>query len=87
MLGLYSGSFIQAMGGQLQIRTVFPEGKVQIEQFEGVVAPTADSRQEDAASHKPRATESGGAMIPGGRMEIDAIPPLQRWSKGGISGG
>jgi hypothetical protein len=43
MLGLYSGSFIQAMGGQLQIKAVFPEGEVQIEQFEGVVAPTADS--------------------------------------------
>jgi hypothetical protein len=87
MLGLYSGSFIQAMGGQFQIKAVVPEGEVQIEQFEGVLAPTADSRQEDAASHKPRATESGEAVIPGGRMAIHAIPPLQRWSKGGISGG
>jgi DNA-binding XRE family transcriptional regulator len=36
-------SFIQAMGGQLQIKAVFPEGEVQIEQFENVAAPTADS--------------------------------------------
>ena len=42
-------SFIQAMGGQLQIKAVFPEGEVQIEQFESVAAPTADSRQEVAA--------------------------------------
>lgn len=27
-------SFVQAMGGQLQIRAVFPEGEIQIEQFE-----------------------------------------------------
>ena len=27
-------SFIQAMGGQLQIKAVFPEGEVEIEQFE-----------------------------------------------------
>jgi DNA-binding XRE family transcriptional regulator len=26
-------SYIQAMGGQLQIRAVFPEGEIQIEQF------------------------------------------------------
>src|ERR1035438_8812298 len=36
-------SFIQAMGGQLQIRAVFPEGEVQIEQFENVADSTADS--------------------------------------------
>jgi DNA-binding XRE family transcriptional regulator len=32
-------SFIQAMGGQLQIQAVFPEGVVQIEQFENVADP------------------------------------------------
>jgi DNA-binding XRE family transcriptional regulator len=48
-------SFIQAMGGQLQIKAVFPEGEVQIEQFENVAVPPADSkprtdsRQEAAA--------------------------------------
>jgi DNA-binding XRE family transcriptional regulator len=42
-------SFIQAMGGQLQIKAVFPEGEVQIEQFESVAAPMDDSRQEVAA--------------------------------------
>jgi DNA-binding XRE family transcriptional regulator len=42
-------SFIQAMGGQLQIKAIFPEGEVQIEQFERVAVPPADSRQETAA--------------------------------------
>jgi hypothetical protein len=37
-------SFIQAMGGQLQIKAVFPEGEVQIEQFQNVDAMTADSK-------------------------------------------
>lgn len=36
-------SFIQAMGGQLQIKAVFPEGEVQIDQFENVEAPSVDS--------------------------------------------
>ena len=42
-------SFIQAMGGQLQIKAVFPEGEVQIQQFENVAAPPADSKQATAA--------------------------------------
>ena len=48
-------SFIQAMGGQLQIKAVFPEGEVEIEQFKNVADPLADSkppahsRQENAA--------------------------------------
>jgi DNA-binding XRE family transcriptional regulator len=42
-------SCIQAMGGQLQIKAVFPEGEVQIEQFEKVAAPPTESRQETAA--------------------------------------
>jgi hypothetical protein len=42
-------SFIQAMGGQLQIKAVFPEGEVQIEQFENVADPLAHSKQEFAA--------------------------------------
>lgn len=36
-------SFIQAMGGQLQIKAVFPEGEVQIEQFENVADSSVDS--------------------------------------------
>jgi DNA-binding XRE family transcriptional regulator len=48
-------SFIQAMGGQLQIKAVFPEGEVEIEQFKDVAAAPveaelgAGSRQETAA--------------------------------------
>lgn len=41
-------SFIQAMGGQLQIKAVFPEGEVEIEQFKDAAVPHADSRQETA---------------------------------------
>jgi DNA-binding XRE family transcriptional regulator len=37
-------SFIQAMGGQLQIKAVFPEGEVQIEQFQDMDATVADSK-------------------------------------------
>jgi DNA-binding XRE family transcriptional regulator len=29
-------SYIEAMGGNLQIKAVFPEGEVQIEQFQGI---------------------------------------------------
>jgi DNA-binding XRE family transcriptional regulator len=29
-------NFIQAMGGQLQVRAIFPEGEVEIDQFENV---------------------------------------------------
>ena len=36
-------SFIQAMGGQLQIKAVFPEGEVEIEQFKNTADPLADS--------------------------------------------
>jgi DNA-binding XRE family transcriptional regulator len=35
-------NFIQAMGGQLQIKAIFPEGEVQIDQFENV-AETHDT--------------------------------------------
>jgi DNA-binding XRE family transcriptional regulator len=48
-------NFIQAMGGQLQIKAVFPEGEVEIEQFKDVAGSSADggasadSRQEAAA--------------------------------------
>jgi DNA-binding XRE family transcriptional regulator len=32
-------NFIQAMGGQLQVKAIFPEGEVQIDQFENVAEP------------------------------------------------
>jgi hypothetical protein len=38
-------SFIQAMGGELQIRAVFPEGEVAIEQFRDA----GDSEETEAA--------------------------------------
>jgi DNA-binding XRE family transcriptional regulator len=41
-------SFIQAMGGELQIRAVFPEGEVAIEQFRDVGA-ASDSEESAAA--------------------------------------
>jgi hypothetical protein len=42
-------SFIQAMGGELQIKAVFPEGEVEIEQFENVAIPPGDSEDGAAA--------------------------------------
>ena len=42
-------SFIQAMGGQLQIKAVFPEGEVEIGQFKDAAEPTADSETNAAA--------------------------------------
>jgi hypothetical protein len=32
-------NFIHAMGGQLQVKAIFPEGEVEIEQFENVADP------------------------------------------------
>jgi len=37
-------SYIEAMGGQLEICAVFPEGKVKISQFEGIAAKPHDAR-------------------------------------------
>lgn len=42
-------SFIQAMGGRLQIKAVFPEGEVEIEQFKDVAASPANSKRSAAA--------------------------------------
>jgi len=36
-------SYIQAMGGQLQVKAIFPEGEVEIDQFEKIPEPTEDS--------------------------------------------
>jgi hypothetical protein len=41
-------SFIEAMGGELQIRAVFPEGEVAIEQFKD--AGCASDSEETAAA-------------------------------------
>jgi DNA-binding XRE family transcriptional regulator len=41
-------SFIQAMGGQLQIKAVFPEGEVEIEQFKNVAGSPTESESEDS---------------------------------------
>ena len=42
-------SYIQAMGGQLQVKAIFPEGEVEIEQFENM----SDSRQDSAVATQP----------------------------------
>jgi transcriptional regulator with XRE-family HTH domain len=36
-------NFIQAMGGQLQVKAIFPEGEVEIEQFETLAQLPNDS--------------------------------------------
>ena len=42
-------SYIQAMGGQLQVKAIFPEGEVEIEQFENM----PESRQDSAITTQP----------------------------------
>jgi transcriptional regulator with XRE-family HTH domain len=42
-------SYIQAMGGQLQVKAIFPEGEVEIEQFENM----PESRQDFAVTTQP----------------------------------
>jgi len=37
-------SYIQAMGGQLQIKAIFPEGEVQIDQFGSIREPEPDTQ-------------------------------------------
>jgi transcriptional regulator with XRE-family HTH domain len=36
-------NFIQAMGGQLQVKAIFPEGEVEIDQFETLAQLPSDS--------------------------------------------
>jgi len=36
-------SYIEAMGGQLQIKAIFPEGEVEIDQFETLAEPEPDA--------------------------------------------
>ena len=35
-------NFIQAMGGQLQVKAIFPEGEVEIDQFESLSEPKGE---------------------------------------------
>ncbi len=35
-------NFIQAMGGRLQVKAIFPEGEVEIDQFENLAEPRED---------------------------------------------
>jgi hypothetical protein len=44
-------SFVQAMGGELEIRAVFPEGAVQIDQF-AALATSEEHRTQPAGSRK-----------------------------------
>ena len=37
-------SYIQAMGGQLQVKAIFPEGEVEIDQFGNVAEPKQETR-------------------------------------------
>jgi transcriptional regulator with XRE-family HTH domain len=39
-------NFIQAMGGQLQVKAIFPEGEVQIDQFENLAETNAETNQD-----------------------------------------
>jgi transcriptional regulator with XRE-family HTH domain len=41
-------NFVEAMGGQLQIRAVFPEGEVLIDQFESLAESPASKRESAA---------------------------------------
>jgi DNA-binding XRE family transcriptional regulator len=42
-------SFIQAMGGQLQIKAIFPDGEIEIEQFRNAANSAVDSNRDAAA--------------------------------------
>jgi DNA-binding XRE family transcriptional regulator len=42
-------SYIQAMGGQLQVKAIFPEGEVEIDQFEKTAEPLPDSAESTPA--------------------------------------
>ena len=43
-------SFVQAMGGELEIRAIFPEGAVRIEQFATIASNEKHSVQASASS-------------------------------------
>lgn len=37
-------NFIQAMGGRLQVKAIFPEGEVEIDQFENLAEPRTETQ-------------------------------------------
>ena len=37
-------NFIQAMGGRLQVKAIFPEGEVEIDQFENLAEPREETQ-------------------------------------------
>ena len=37
-------NFIQAMGGRLQVKAIFPEGEVEIDQFENLAEPPQEAQ-------------------------------------------
>jgi transcriptional regulator with XRE-family HTH domain len=43
-------NFIQAMGGRLQVKAIFPEGEVEIEQFGAVAEPLPEFEDASRAS-------------------------------------
>lgn len=57
-------NFIQAMGGQLQMKAIFPEGEVEIDQFEALAKPQEadlDEVQTQPGTHEPQ-TEQGSSV-------------------------
>ena len=44
-------NFIQAMGGQLQVKAIFPEGEIQIDQFQNVAEPQAGPLAKQVIQH------------------------------------
>jgi len=44
-------SYIQAMGGQLQVKAIFPEGEVEIDQFESLAQPQEEDANEIQTRH------------------------------------
>jgi transcriptional regulator with XRE-family HTH domain len=38
-------NFIQAMGGRLQVKAIFPEGEVEIDQFGNLAEPRQDTQK------------------------------------------
>jgi len=52
-------SYIQAMGGQLQVKAIFPEGEVEIDQFEKIV----ESQDSTATTHSIEQSQSEQPQI------------------------
>jgi transcriptional regulator with XRE-family HTH domain len=53
-------SYIQAMGGQLQVKAIFPEGEVEIEQFGSVAEAGLETKETTSASQ----SLDGSASMP-----------------------